>query len=52
MGYNIKRDGSHNIFTDENNILMKEDGVPWRGTVAHLSKRDVRNTKGTRGTPE
>ena len=31
MGYNLKRDGWLNSFTDAKNQSMKEDGVPWRG---------------------
>lgn len=31
MGYNIKRDGWLNNFTNEKNQSMREDGVPWRG---------------------
>jgi len=31
MDYNLKRDGWLNSFIDEENQLMREDGVPWRG---------------------
>ena len=31
MGYNLKRDGWLNNFTNEKNQVMREDGVPWRG---------------------
>ena len=30
MGYNLKRDGWLNSFTDEMNQSIREDGVPWR----------------------
>jgi hypothetical protein len=31
MGYNLKRDGWLNSFTDSKNQYVKVDGVPWRG---------------------
>ena len=31
MGYNLKRDGWLNNFTDVKNQSVREDGVPWRG---------------------
>ena len=31
MGYNLKRDGWLNNFTDGKNQSMREDGMPWRG---------------------
>ena len=31
IGYNIKRDGWLNNFTEEKNQAIRENGVPWRG---------------------
>ena len=31
MGYNLKRDGWLNSFTNVKNQSMRDDGVPWRG---------------------
>ena len=31
MGYNLKRDGWLNSFTDVKNQSVRDDGVPWRG---------------------
>jgi hypothetical protein len=31
MGYNLKRDGWFNSFTDVKNQSIRDDGVPWRG---------------------
>jgi hypothetical protein len=31
MGYNLKRDGWLNNFTDVKNQSVRDDGVPWRG---------------------
>ena len=36
MGYNLKRDGWLNSFTDLKNQSMRDDGVPWRGAREKL----------------